>query len=282
MAIRIICDSGSDIVNPTDKRLVVLPLSITFGDTTYADGIDIDADRFYELLETSDELPKTSQVTPYAWHEAFQKAHDAGDECVAICLSSGLSGTYQSALSAAQDFADSVYVVDSQTVSMAERILVEYALRRLDEGVSSAKALAEELEMQKHKTHIVALLDTLEYLYKGGRISKVAANLGSALKIKPVISAKHGKVELIGKARGPKNGRNLLRKEIEKAGGINFHMPIGLAYSGSDDTLLQKYIESEKDLWEGHIDELPQYRLGGTVGTYAGPGTIVVGFFKND
>ena len=277
MSVRIVCDSGSDIVE-SHERLTVLPLSIAFGDTEYRDGVDLTHERFYELLIEGDDLPKTGQVTPYAFLQAFADAAAAGDEVVAITLSSRLSGTNQSAATAAREAGCHVRVVDSMNVCVGERVLVEYALRLVGEGWS-ADRIADELETRRDGVRVVALLDTLEYLRRGGRISAAASAVGSVLSIKPVITIDDGLVAMLGKARGSRNGRNLLNEYVEKGGGIDFSMPLALGYSGLDDRLLRKYVADSASLWEGHVDELPVCTVGGTIGTHVGPGAIALGYF---
>ena len=272
MSVRIITDSGSDILPGEHEGLVVLPLSILFGTTTYADGADLSHERFYELLVEEDDLPKTGQVNPYAFSQAFEDAYEAGDEVVCITLSSKLSGTYQSALTAASEA--------KVVVRVGERILVEYALRLAAEG-KSAPEIAEELERVRGNICVVGLLDTLEYLKRGGRISAAAAGVGALLSIKPVITVDDGEVKVLGKARGSKNGRNLLSEQVEKAGGIDFAMPVALGYAGLSDKLLRKYIEDSKAIWEpGFPDgQLPIHSVGATIGTHVGPGAIALAFF---
>ena len=286
MPVRIITDSASDLTQEDiaalgNPRLTVLPLSVTFGETTYLDGVNLNHRRFYELLVEGDDLPMTGQVNPYAFEEAISEARNAGEEAVVITLSSKLSGTNGSALTAAANFDEGVYVVDSKSVTVGERILVDYALRLVGEGLGAAD-IACALEQAREDIHVVGLLDTLEFLRRGGRIPASAAALGKLLSIKPVITITDGVVELLGKARGSKNGRNLLTQQVEAAGGIDFSMPIELAYAGLDDALLRKYVEDSRHIWEGHVelDNLPVHTVGATIGTHVGPGAIALAFFK--
>ena len=286
MPVRIITDSASDITAADiaaagNPALTVLPLSVTFGDKTSADGVDLTPRRFYELLVEGDDLPMTGQVNPYAYERAIAQAREAGEEVVVITLSSKLSGTNGSALTAAANFDEGVYVVDSKSVTVGERILVDYALRLVGEGLGAAD-IACALEQAREDIHVVGLLDTLEFLRRGGRIPASAAALGKLLSIKPVITITDGVVELLGKARGSKNGRNLLTQQVEAAGGIDFSMPIELAYAGLDDALLRKYVEDSRHIWEGHVelDDLPVHTVGATIGTHVGPGAIALAFFK--
>ncbi len=279
MSVRIITDSGSDIVNPQNPNLTVVPLSIAFGTTTYADGVDLTHEHFYEMLVEGDTLPTTGQVTPFAFDEAIKAAQADGSEVVVITLSSKLSGTYESAVAAASE-TTGVYVVDSKNVTVAERILVDYALQLVDEGRSAAE-IAAALEEERERVCLVALLDTLEYLRRGGRIPSTVGAIGELLSIKPVIAIEDGEVAILGKARGSKNGRNLLNQQIEKTGAIDFSKPLALGYTGLSSKLLRKYLADNRALWEGHIseDELPIHSVGATIGTHAGPGAIAVAYF---
>ncbi len=279
MKTRIIVDSTADLVPEIKERVHTVPLSVRFGDEEYIDGVTIDYKTFYEKLIESDVLPTTSQANPDAFMKEFEKAKEAGESAVVITLASKLSGTYQSAMIAADDYED-IYVVDSGNVAMGSSILIELAFKLLDEGLS-AKEIAEKLEEEKKKVVIVALLDTLEYLKKGGRISKTAAFAGNVLNIKPVLSVVDGEINMLGKARGSKMGNNLLVQEIDKAGGIDFSKPVLLGYSGLSDALLLKYIEDSRYIWEGNLDEVRYTSVGSVIGTHAGPGAIVVAFFKN-
>lgn len=281
MSVRIITDSGSDILPDEYPGLVVLPLSICFGEKVYADGVDLTHRRFYELLVEEEELPKTGQVNPYTFSQAFEEAYAAGDEVVCITLSSKLSGTNQSALTAASGAKTVVRVVDSMSVCVGERILVELALRLAAEG-RTAVQIADELSAARGRVSVVALLDTLEYLRRGGRISATAAGVGTLLSIKPVITIDDGLVKVLGRARGSKNGRNLLSEQVEKAGGIDFGMPLALGYAGLSDKLLRKYIEDSREIWApGFPDgELPVHTVGATIGTHVGPGAIALAFFR--
>lgn len=282
MAIRFIIDSAADII-PAEADalgLIHLPLKVTFGENEYSDAVDLTHKEFYEMLIESDIFPKTSQVNPAAFFSAFQKVVDDGDTAVVITLSSKLSGTYQSAMIAAEDFEGKVFVVDSENVCIGERILIQRGLELRDQGLSAAE-IASALNEEKHHIRLLALLDTLEYLKKGGRISSAVAIAGSLLSIKPVIAVENGEVALVGKARGSKKGNNLLRELITNCGGINFDKPYALAYSGLSDHLLQKYIEDSSELWTAHTTNLPISSVGCTIGTHVGPGAVAVAFFEN-
>ena len=279
MKTRIIVDSTVDLTPEFKSRVHIVPLTVHFGEDEYIDGVTINHQTFYERLIESDVLPTTSQATPDAFLQEFEKAKQAGEAAVVITLASKLSGTYQSAMIAAAEY-DHIYVVDSATGAMGSGILVELAFRLLDEGMS-ARQIAEILEEEKKKIVIVALVDTLEYLKKGGRISKTVALAGALLNIKPVMSVIDGEIRMLGKARGSKMGNNLLVQQIKKVGGIDFSKPVLLGYSGISNALLLKYIEDSRHIWEGNLPEVRYTTLGSVIGTHVGPGAVVVAFFKN-
>lgn len=280
MAVKLVVDSASDIDLKEAEALGVhmIPMSIQFGDKTYADGIDLSGTAFFEKLIESSELPTTSQITMFQFEECFTKLTADGSEVVVITLSSKLSGTYAGAVSAARSFPGKVFVIDSLNVCIGERILIQYAVRLLKEGLT-AKELEERLLEARKRIKLMALLGTLEYLQKGGRISAAVAMSGAVLHIKPVISIEDGEVKMIGKAMGSKKGNNLLMQLISKSGGIDFEMPYATAYSGLEDSLLKKYLRDSAFLWEGEIGEIPSYCIGSTIGTHVGPGAIAVAFF---
>ncbi len=277
--VNIIVDSTADITEDVKERLTVVPLTLRFGDEEYIEGVTIQKKEFYQKLIESDVLPKTSQAVPADFSDIFEKIAAAGESAVVITLSSKLSGTWQSAMIAAREYEDSVYVVDSRNVAIGTAILAKLALRLVDEGMG-AREIAERLEKEREKICLIAMLDTLEYLKKGGRISAAAAFAGGVLSIKPVVCIRDGEIVVLGKARGSKQGNNLLVSEIRKTGGIDFTKPILLGYTGLDDTLLQKYIEDSKALWEEGISSLETTMIGSVIGTHAGPGAVAVAFFS--
>lgn len=278
MKVRIIVDSSVDIAERFRQEVKVVPLTIHFGEEELIDGVTIDRQRFYERLVECDELPRTSQANPTAFQKVFEEVTQAGEEAVVITLSSELSGTCQSACLAAQDY-DHIYVVDSKNAAVGSGILAEYAIECAKKGMS-AKEIAEELERKKEDVCLIALLDTLEYLKKGGRISKTVAFAGGVLNIKPVVTIQDGKVEVIGKARGSRQGNNLLIEKIQESGGIDFDMPILLGYTGLSDALLKKYIEDSRDLWQEQAESLDSTLVCSVIGTHVGPGVVAAAFFR--
>ena len=281
MSVRIIIDSTSELNKEQADALGLdfLPLKTIFGEEEYLDGINLSHRQFYEKLIEGDCLPTTSQISPHDFEQIYEDVKKKGDSAVVITLSSKLSGTFPSANIALDDYEDCITIVVSENVCLGEQIHVMYACHLRDEGASAAE-IANALNQRKKDVRVLALLDTLEYLKRGGRISKTAALAGNLLSIKPVIAIVDGEVAVLGKARGSKNGCNMLREEISKCNGIDFSMPLCLGFTGLDDTLLQKYIKDNADLWESHIEKLPISSIGSTIGTHTGPGGICVSFFS--
>lgn len=279
MSIRIIIDSTTDIPEQVLHQVEVVPLTVSFGDEEYLDGIDLSRGDFYRKLEAGQILPKTSQPSPEAFAEVFQRIHEAGDEGVFISVASALSGTCQSAAIAAADYPE-ISVVDSQNVAVGTGILAEYALLLISRGITREE-LTQKLEKKREDICLIAMLDTLEYLKRGGRISKTAALAGGILNIKPVITVKEGEILILGKARGAKKANNLLVELAEK-NGVDYSLPILLGYAGTSDELLQNYIHDSRKLWEGHVENLEYAQICSVVGTHTGPGAVAAAFFRTN
>ena len=278
MPVRIITDSTVDIADKYSNLFTVVPLTVTFGEKDYIDGVTINKQEFYQKLVSSPELPKTSQATPAAFADVFRDLQEKGDEAIVITVSSRLSGTYQSACIAAEDFPN-VRVVDSKNVSIASGVLAEYALRCAEEGMGLDE-LANHLSKKRDEVGLVAMVDTLEYLKKGGRISGAAALAGGVLGIKPVVTTRDGALAVLGKARGSTKANNLLIEQIRK-NGVDFSMPLLLGYTGLSDDMLRQYIQDSQCLWKGHVTDLDCVQLGSVIGTHAGPGAVAVAYFKS-
>ena len=278
MKTNIIIDSTVDVTESCAERMYIIPPTVHFGSEEYIDGVTIDKHNFYEKLVESDILPTTSQATPADFQKVFDEISSAGESAVVITISSTLSGTCQSACIAAENY-ENIHVVDSCSASTGAGILAEYALRCADEGMD-AKELAELLMKKREDICVVGLLDTLEYLKRGGRISKSVAFAGGVLNIKPVLTFKDGEIVLAGKARGSRNGNNLLAQKIKDSGGIDFDMPILLGYSGLSDALLKKYIIDSAELWQCGTDSLDYVLICSVIGTHIGPGAVVASFFR--
>jgi len=278
MSVRIIVDSSTDVRESYRAKIQFVPLTVRFSETEYYDGVDLSKKEFYEKLVESDVLPTTSQATPAMFDKVFRETAAAGDSAVVITLSSKLSGTYQSAALAADGY-EGIYVVDSLSVAIGTGVLAELGVQLAEQGKSAAE-IAEILTRMREDVCVVALLDTLEYLKKGGRISRTVAFAGGVLNIKPVVTVQDGAVALIGKARGSRNGNNLLVEKINQAGGVDFDRPVLLGYTGLSPALLEKYVEDSKALWEEHVAQLDGCLLCSIIGTHVGPGAVAVAFFK--
>lgn len=280
--VRIIVDSTADLAKEIESKVKRVPLTIRFGEEEYIDGVTISHTEFYEKLIECDVVPQTSQATPDSFMKVLDEVTLNGDEAVVITLSSKLSGTYQSALIAAEEYDGKVFVIDSKSVAVGTGVLVEYALQLAENGKMTAREIAQELQKQTENVKVIALFDTLEYLKKGGRISKTVAIAGGLLSIKPVISMVDGEIKILGTARGSKQGNNLLMKQIEDSGGIDFSKPVLLGYTGLSDAVLQKYIEDSTAIWQGNVKALNIAHIGSVVGTHAGPGAIAAAFFVKE
>lgn len=278
--IKLLVDSASDVEKTEAEELGIelISMRVRFGDEEYLDGVNLSHKEFFEKLIESAELPQTSQINVFDWEEKFGELTADGSEVIAITISSKLSGTYSCATRAAKKFGGKVRVVDSLEACIGERILAQYALRLIKSGKPSDE-IVNELDAKKKKIQLLAVLDTLQYLRKGGRISSVAAIAGGLLSIKPVISIVNGEIKMVGKAIGSKKSNNLLNKLVSECGGIDFDMPYALAYSGLSDAYLQKYLADSEGLWKEYTSFVPSYMIGSTIGTHVGPGAIAVAFF---
>lgn len=276
--LRIVVDSTADMPEELKTQFTIVPLNVSFGDDQYIDGVTIDRTTFYQKLEGCSKLPTTSQPSPAAYMHVFEEAKQAGDTLVVLAVSSKLSGTYQSAMIAAQDYPENVYVVDTLHVANAFGIIAEYALQLAHQG-KSAQEIVDAVIAVRSKVELFALVDTLEYLQKGGRVSKTAAFAGTLLSLKPIVCIRGGVLEMLGKARGMKQGQQLLAKEMTTAD-IDFNKPFLMAYSGLNDEKLQKFIQDNADLWKGN--NVRSVQLCSVVGTHAGPGAVVAAFFRKN
>ncbi len=169
-------------------------------------------------------------------------------------------------------------MIDTRQFCISELILVEHAVQCRDRGLDAAET-ADIIRAETDKAHVIAMFNTLEYLKLGGRLSSAGAFAGNLLSLKPVLTIDDGIVKILGKARGSRNGSNLLRESVEKLGGIDFDRPVCLGYTGFSDELLRKYLQDSASLYTGHEETLKTVSVGAAIGTYAGPGAIAFAFF---
>lgn len=278
MAIKFIVDSAADIIPAEAEKLGIkhIPMKVRFGDEEFLDAVTLTHSEFYQKLEQVQELPTTSQVPPAEFEDAMREIIDGGDEAIVITISSKLSGTYQSACIAAEEFPGKVHVIDSLNVCIGQRLLTLRGLELAKQGLSACE-ITESLNKEKNHIKLYALLDTLEYLKKGGRISAATAFAGEVLSIKPIITVEDGAVSQVGKARGSKQGNKLLRQLVNDCGGINFEKPFACAYSGLNDTMIKKYVEDSDEFTDK--ENVSITTVGCSIGTHVGPGAVAIAFF---
>lgn len=274
MAVRIIVDSGSDLEKQEWEALgvQVAPMTITFGDEVFQDGYTITKEEFYNKLVKEDLYPTTSQPNPDMFLEMYEEAKKAGDEVVVVTISTALSGTYQSA-NIAKDMADyePIYLVDSLSATLGERILVEVAAKMRDNGKSGAE-IAKALEELKGRIGITAAIDTLRYLQKGGRLSKAEASVGTLANIKPLITVTpDGRVETIDKALGKRRAFNKI-VEYFKNTEFDFNYPAFFIYSMEEDNCDMMISLIEQAGFD--TSKFRKSELGGTIGAHIGNGAF--------
>ena len=272
--IRLLVDSASDILKDNTDNNAVEPLSVNINNHVYLDGVDLGRDEFYDMLTKVEEFPKTSQPAPQSFVEEFEKVKEAGDEMICILLSSGISGTYQSAVLAKSIVEyDKIYIVDSLTAVYGEKLLVLEAQRGIEAGLS-AQEIVERLESLKKRVQIFLSVDTLEYLYKGGRLDKTSAIIGGIAKVKPIIELnREGKINVVSKAIGMVRAMNTI-VDLIKDKQVDTDYPLYTIYTSGN-----KNIEKlENKLNSNDIDYLQRVQLGPVIGTHVGPEAFGVVF----
>ena len=267
--IRILIDSGSEYLpkEAQAKGIEVLPIVTNVGGNDYRDGFDLGRDEFFELLEETGQFPTTSQITPHVFAAKFKEALDAGDEVITIILSSALSGTYQNACMAqAMVGNEGVYVIDSLTATYPISILADYAATLRDEGMPAAQ-IVEAIEELKGSAKVIAMVDTLEYLQRGGRIPKAAAKIGEAAKLKPVISVtEKGDLAMISACLGRKRAFDTIMKQLDSIE-IDDRFPVYAIYSYGT----KNCERLEVRLQEAGISVTERRQIGYVIGSHIGP-----------
>lgn len=280
MAVRIIVDSTADYsaAEIEKRQITCIPMTIAFGEEQYTDGVDLTKDEFFEKLIESDVFPKTSQPSPAAFEEYFKEAKEAGDSVVAILISGALSGTIQSANLAKElvEYED-IFIVDSKSATLGIRMLADRAVRMRDQG-AGAEEIVAELEALKPRIRIYAGLDTLEYLQKGGRLSKTEAVIGKLANIKPIIKvSEEGEVAMYGKQRGIKQVCRQLGKILEEEA-PDENYPVYFLYAYDKKNCIS-FIQS---LQKKGMDfgEVKTRGIGPTIGTHIGPGAFGIVYIR--
>ena len=277
--IKIITDSTSDIDLKYAKELnvEVVPLKVIIDGKEYKDRIDLQPEEFYDLLVNSQTLPSTSQPSPQDFVDLYETAKNNNDSVIVITLSSVISGTYQSA-NLAKDLVDydDIYVIDSLGTTQMQRLLVLKAVALRNEGMN-AQDLYTFLEIYKHRIRLFAFVDTLEYLYKGGRLSRTAATAGTLLKFKPIIGFDEGKLDVFAKARGTQKATAKIIDLIQQDGEMDLDEPICIGYTGSSDGL-DKFENTLRETL--HFGETLHGIVGPVIGTHADPGARLIAYVK--
>ena len=277
--IKIITDSTSDIDVTYAKELNIdiVPLKVIIDGKEYKDRVDLQPDQFYSLLEKSEVLPTTSQPSPQEFLNYYEEAKEKGDSVIVMTLSGTISGTYQSA-NIAKELAEyeNIYVIESLNATQALRLLVLKAVALREEG-KDAETIFNELQAYKERVRIVAFVDTLEYLCKGGRMSKTVAAAGTLLKVKPIIGLRDGKLEMFSKARGAVKATAKIIELIHEDGEIDFKEPICIGYTGNDEGL-EKFEQALRD--EFKFEDVLHGFVGPVIGTHAGPGARLIAYVK--
>lgn len=275
--IRIVADSSCDISQEEAQKLnlEIIPLPINFGNDTYMDGIDIQAQQFYEMLAKSTELPTTSQPSPLEFIERFEEVKKSGDSILVITLSSKISGAYNSAcLYKEESGYQEIEIVDSMGTVGFMQILVLEALKKRNEGIMNVHELADYLNNFKKNIRLIALIDTLEYLHKGGRLSGTARIFGTLLNIKPIIGIIDGEIRMTDKKVGANKAVDQLVADFANYN-VDYSYPMIFGYTAIQDrmNLLIEKMKASYDLGEYKISS-----LGPTVGVHIGPGAGYVAF----
>ena len=268
--VRIVTDSTADLT-PEQQRaagITVVPLNVHFGDQVFRDHVDLSADDFFRRLKASAQLPRTSQPSVGAFEEAYRKLREGGDEIVSVHLSSKVSGTYNSALMAAQSVGDGkIDVVDSLSTSMALGFMALEGAKLASEG-KDRQAVAACLQRLVPRARVICVVDTLTYLERGGRIGKARALLGSLLNVKPILQLKDGEVVPLGRARGRPQALSRLVELLERDGTVS-RLAIMHGAAQADAEQLRERVAST---YPGIDIELTE--IGAVLGTHTGPGVI--------
>ncbi|MBQ1270383.1 MAG: DegV family protein [Clostridia bacterium] len=280
MSVKIITDTSADL-NPAEAKALgvgTAPMKVMFGEEEYTASFGLTGNEFYQKLETAADLPTTSQPSVARFEELFASCPE--DDIVVILIASALSGTVQSATIAAQSFPKkNIYIIDSGSATLGQRILVERAVQLRDMGLTGDQ-IAKSLEYEKNEIVLLAVIDTLKYLHKGGRLSKTAAIAGGLLGIKPVITLKDGVIEVLGKERGTARALRFLHTTAEGFGKPDMSRPSSLAYTGCDPSVLEPLIaELGKDFIS---DNAVTDHIGPTIGVHVGPGAIGIAYFRKN
>lgn len=274
--VRILTDSTSDIAKSEREALgiISIPITVNFEDGEYKDGVNISVEEFYEKLKKSTALPTTAQINPSEFLEVFQEYVEAGDEIVGIFISSELSGTYQSATIAAEMAGPGkIWTVDSMNVTLGLSLLVYEAVKLRDAGMG-AREIAEEIEKLKERVRLLAVVSTLKYLKKGGRLSATSTFIGGILGIAPIISVIGGKIEAVAKATGHNASmRKLLELYDTDPADLSHEVIFG-------HSMVPEELEDLIKIFDLRLagKTLKKAIVGSAIGTHTGPGAVGIAY----
>lgn len=268
--VRIVTDSTADIPPDVQRAfdITVVPLNVHIGDEVFRDRVDLSGEEFFRRLQQTTQMPRTSQPSVGTFEEAFRGLLDQGHEVVAVLLSAKVSGTYNAGLMAAQATApDRIEVIDSRMASMALGFLAIEGAEAARAG-GSLKEVADHVRALVPKARVVAAIDTLTYLQRGGRIGKAQALLGSLLNVKPLITLKDGEVQPLGRARSWPNAIDRLVQVLERDGPLRH---LAILHGGA-----RAEAERLRDRVAPHYPglEISFAETGPVIGTHTGPGVI--------
>lgn len=281
MAIRFLTDSTADILPEEAARrgIDVVSLKVMFGETAYQDNVDLNHTAFFQMLEQADKLPTTSQAVPDDFLPFFERAREAGDSLICLPLAASLSGTFQSAAIAKEMCGyDDIYVIDSTQTVLGLRALIDLGCLLREQGMDAA-GIAAELERAKSRVRLLAVVDTLEYLHKGGRLPAAVSVVGGLLKVKPIITLKDGTLGLAGKGVGAKGSLSALVKLLGDTLEYDPRLPVYYGYT-ADDTMCGRLMEAVRESFGEHRREV--HSVGAVIGTHVGPGAAVIVYLERD
>lgn len=277
MSIRIVTDSTGDIPKDLIDRygIIELPLTVHFGDEEYRDRVDITPEEFYDKLVKSQKSPTTSQVNPVAFEEVFKREIESGNSVISIHISSDLSGTYQSAVIAKDSIgSDKISIIDSRTATLALGGIVLKAAELVEKGLTHEEVV-REIEEFKNKVNLLIVVDTLEYLKRGGRLSGAQAMIGGILNIKPILTIKDGKVVVVDKARGIKKAFSIVIDIMKQKGHDISSQSIGIANANCPETVSELKLAIIGEFGSAQFIDT---KVGSVIATHVGPGAFGVAF----
>ena len=278
MAIRIVTDSTADLPQETREAwgILIAPMGVVFDGKLYLQDIDMTTEEFYERLATSKEIPSTTQVNPETFVECFTPIVEAGDQVLAICVSSGLSGTYQSALAAKETFPpDSVFVVDSRNVTIGAALLAARAVEMRDAG-AAALEIASELQNMSRRVVMYAIINDLSYPHKGGRLPAVGLHVLGVLDIKPIVSIANGVANSVGLARGMRGAVRWIAERAAKEG-IDERYSVSFGHTNAPHLMPQ--LETAV-FPNGTKLQVLRQGVGMVLGAHTGPGSVAMAYIK--